>query len=721
MYVPLPPHNILSDPPFSRIDFISCCNVLIYFDSALHTKVFKTFRYALNDGGSLMLSRSETIGSSQLFLQDNKKFKIYEPVKGPRVLPDLVYRTPAEVLAKKIAQPYRKTTYANSMLNEDAITSLLMARYIPAYVVINYARKVLQFKGATSNYLEHATGKATLNILTMARPEMSFELRDAINKAIETQQEINKTGIEIKNGLVLNTINLDVVPINSEGMEPLLLVVFAQKEQVEKTKWEESSIEPVQGNVKKLKEELMVVRSELISVTKENEKANRILLEANEEILSSNEEFQSMNEELETSKEEIESANQELITTNQEIQTRNEQLAEANDLSESIVATLHEPILILDKDWHIKSTNKAFCKKFKMRKPDVEGKRLFDLGNRTWDIPRLHELLRNIGEKSDSFYDYEITHDFEGIGKKTLLLNAMHIRQKAQDEQLILLAFTDATERTRESKAQKKELEDIISERTLALKQSFEAMEEKNVSLEKMNKELETFTFISSHDLQEPLRKIKNFTTVILQEESSNLSDTGKNYLQKMQDSVKRMQLLIEDLLVYAQVKDDKQAPEKTEINKIVKEVIADFHESIKEKKSVVTMTGNCKLNLIEFQFRQVIHNLISNSIKFAHAKRPLHIAIKCETKLGIKMSKELLPAVSYCHISVADNGIGFDVKYCDRIFEVFQRLHGYDQYKGTGMGLAICKRIVEQHNGIITATCKLNKGATFDIYIPSA
>jgi two-component system CheB/CheR fusion protein len=268
-----------------------------------------------------------------------------------------------------------------------------------------------------------------------------------------------------------------------------------------------------------------------------------------------------------------------------------------------------------------------------------------------------------------------------------MLLNAMHISQKVQNEQLILLAFTDATVRTRESKAEKKELEDIISERTLALNHSMESLRDNNLSLKRINKELETFTFISSHDLQEPLRKIKNFATFLLKEEKDNLSDTGKNYLQRMQDSVTRMQRLIEDLLAYASVKDNKHQFEKTDLNKIIKEVVADFKETVIEKKVKITVTGKCEGSIIPFKFRQLVHNLVSNAIKFAHARRPCEIDIRCETKPGSKLSDDLDPTTSYCHFSIADNGIGFDAKYRDRIFEVFQRLHEYEDYKGTGNG----------------------------------
>ena len=602
----------------------------------------------------------------------------------------------------------------------------MFSRYIPAYVVINHAMMILQFKGNTSRYLEHSTGRATLNILNMARPEIAFELLDAIHNAIEIKKEIHKDGIEIKNNNELRMVSLDVIPLKTDEPEPLLLVVFTEQEHPERhdrnTISKKNNTAYKTSSIKKLEEEVAVVRAELLSVNDDNERANKILQEAKEEILSRNEEFQCLNEELETSKEEIESANEELIITNQELQTRNEQLTEANDFSEALVTTLHEPMLVLDKDLRVKSANLAFYKEFQVIQDSTEGKLLYELGNHQWDIAPLRELLGTIIQKETFFYDFEITHVFPNIGKKTMLLNARKIEQKMHHEQLILLAFTDITEVSRKRKQETQGLEDIISERTAELAHSNKSLEEKNISLESMNKELETFTFVSSHDLQEPLRKIKNFAACLLDEEHKKLSPTGKNYLNRMQDTVKRMQMLIDDLLTYSRAKNAKHNFEKTDLNLVVKDVIADFKEALKEKNANIKSSGLCTVNIIPFQFRQLLSNLISNSIKFSDPKRPSRIIIKSSAATGSKLNNNsLLPDTNYCHIIFTDNGIGFDPKYKDRIFEVFQRLQEYDEYKGTGIGLAICKRIIDNHNGIITATGELGRGARFDIYIPAA
>lgn len=252
------------------------------------------------------------------------------------------------------------------------------------------------------------------------------------------------------------------------------------------------------------------------------------------------------------------------------------------------------------------------------------------------------------------------------------------------------------------------------------LKQNAMELEQKNAELEQMNKELQSFAYISSHDLQEPLRKIQTFATQIIEKESDNLSDFGKDKFQRMQNAAKRMQTLINDLLSYSRTNIQERIFEKTDLSKIIDEVEEDLKEELELKKAVIKKGQTFKVDLIPFQFRQLLYNLVSNSIKFSKPELFPVIKINCEiikgSALGNKKAKD---TIDYCHISISDNGIGFDQQYSAKIFEVFQRLHGKLEYTGTGIGLAIVKKIVENHNGFITASGEQNKGATFNIYIP--
>jgi len=251
------------------------------------------------------------------------------------------------------------------------------------------------------------------------------------------------------------------------------------------------------------------------------------------------------------------------------------------------------------------------------------------------------------------------------------------------------------------------------------LKEKTRQLELKNIELANVNKDLTSFTYVSSHDLQEPLRKIQSFVTFILEEEK-NLSETGNGYFLRIMKATKRMQALIEDLLIYSRTMNRDRKFEKTDLSMLVNEVKKDCEDEILEKKANIESDNLCEVNIIQFQFRQLLHNLISNSLKFSNRELAPHIIITSEIISESKLNLETLSSdIGYCHITYTDNGIGFDPKYNERIFEVFQRLHSSENYKGTGMGLAICKRIIENHNGIITAIGKLDEGARFDIYIP--
>ncbi len=265
-----------------------------------------------------------------------------------------------------------------------------------------------------------------------------------------------------------------------------------------------------------------------------------------------------------------------------------------------------------------------------------------------------------------------------------------------------------------EQKAFSRELEKQVLERTREL-------EEKNRELEKINAELKSFAYVSSHDLQEPLRKIQTFASRIIEKEIVNLSEKGKDYFVRMNEAAKRMQTLIEDLLTYSRTSTSERRFSITDLNEIINEVKNELKETFTEKNATIVVNTLCEANIIPFQFRQLMYNLIGNSLKFSKPEKPLFIKINCEIIRGDTLkSASLSPESSYCHISVSDNGIGFDPQYKDRIFEVFQRLHGKEEYKGTGIGLSIVKKIVENHNGVITATGALNQGAVFDIYIPA-
>jgi signal transduction histidine kinase len=247
-----------------------------------------------------------------------------------------------------------------------------------------------------------------------------------------------------------------------------------------------------------------------------------------------------------------------------------------------------------------------------------------------------------------------------------------------------------------------------------------EQLREQNLRLERMNKELASFAYVSSHDLQEPLRKINTYISRIMDEEADKSSEQMKFYLQRIHASASRMQKLIADILDYSRISNPETEAELVDLRVLAEECREDFEESLKEKNAVFEFDALCRIRIVPFQFKRLLNNLIGNSIKFADKSRPLRITMKSKTDAG---SAWPVPGLSstkkYCHIRFEDNGIGFEAEYNEKVFEVFQRLHDKDEYQGTGVGLAICKRIVENHGGTITASGRAGQGVTFDIYLP--
>ncbi|WP_162343316.1 chemotaxis protein CheB [Cyclobacterium salsum] len=745
------PHNVLRDPPFSRLDFISCRNLLIYFDSAAQKKAINTFHYALNSDGFLMLGKSENIShSTHLFSPFKEKYKIFSRRKnsGAHRLPELSPRMKQSIESEKnTPSSNRKKAQVNVSVSQreldDAIDEVLVSEFLPASVVINHHLEILQFRGTTDLFLTHPKGKATFNVLKMARPEISFELRKAISKVIKTENRVSKSGIELKVDGAVKVISFEVVPLDIEWDEPLLLIIFKEHEQAElysKQANSKNDNSPAKDRrIKKLEQELATARADALSVSQEQEAFTEELQSAHEEVVSSNEELQTVNEELETSKEEIESTNEELITTNQELQTRIDLLNESYEYSNAIVSTMHDPLLVLGNDLRVKSANKAFYKTFDVTEAETEGVLLYELGNKQWNIPELRKLLEKIIPNNAEFHDFEVKHTFLDIGEKIMSLNASRVVQKTHREDLILLIISDITEvrrlivekekrdkeflkkEIRDRKEEKLKLEHAVDKRTEELKVANESLDSRNKELLNMNKELEAFTYVSSHDLQEPLRKVQTFTGIILEKEEPHLSDKGKNYFHLIQQETVRMRQLIQDLLAFSGISAGERKFEYTDLNKVIEEVKREFKELIDEKRAVIEVNEIGEVYVIPFQFRQLMHNLIGNALKYSHPKRQPHIKITSRIIQRGELNLEgLSPQKEYCQISLSDNGIGFEQRFSTKIFEVLQKLHGKDEYAGTGIGLAIVKKVVDNHNGIITANSELNKGATFNIYLPT-
>ncbi|MGZ9733994.1 CHASE3 domain-containing protein [Flavobacterium sp. GNP002] len=244
-------------------------------------------------------------------------------------------------------------------------------------------------------------------------------------------------------------------------------------------------------------------------------------------------------------------------------------------------------------------------------------------------------------------------------------------------------------------------------------------IEERNRELESNNKELTAFNYIASHDLQEPLRKIETFLSRLVNKDYDNLSKSGQQYVSSIQSSAKRMRLLIEDLLQFSRTNKAEKVFEEANLNCLLDNAKQELAQVIEEKNGIIESNTLPTLRVIPFQIQQLFINLISNSLKYS--KQDVAPVIKINSSLISAQESNFLPNnnnAKYYKITVEDNGIGFEQEYAKKIFILFNRLHNKNEYAGTGIGLAICKKIVENHKGFIVANSELNEGATFTIYI---
>ncbi|MCF6141319.1 ATP-binding protein [Flavobacterium sp. K77] len=237
-----------------------------------------------------------------------------------------------------------------------------------------------------------------------------------------------------------------------------------------------------------------------------------------------------------------------------------------------------------------------------------------------------------------------------------------------------------------------------------------------NQKLQKANDELENMNWISTHDLKEPLRKIQFYGSIILERDGTNLTDSVKENILRMQKSAGKMQILIDDLLTYSKVMNEEKKLDSVNLNEIIEGILLDFKESIEEKNITIELHNLPTMFGIQFQLRQLFLNLISNSIKFTRPEVAPVISISAE-KVNSKRSNFVLK--EFYKIIVKDNGKGFDAAYEEKVFKIFQRLHSQTEFMGTGIGLSICKKIVELHDGYIEAEGIDGVGATFSVYFP--
>lgn len=779
-------HNVAQDPPFSRLDLISFCNVLIYLGADLQRKVLSILHYALKPAGFLVLGPSESIGTlSDAFHQIAKSHKIY----GMRP----VATTPAPRLSESRRAEGRVDSRRRieGQVGADVLREadrLVLAKHAPPGVIVDDQMNLVQVRGRTAPYLELSPGEPTQNLLKLAREGLIAGLGKAIETARQSGAVAREKGFRIEETGQLRDVTISVFPFkgSSSSEERYFLVLFEDSTtESGATATHKPAARETVGSAR-LRHELMATKEYLQSIVEQN----AVTLE---ELRAVNEEAQAGNEELETAQEELESANEELNTLNEELKISNVEFSKVNrdltnllesisiplvmvgrdlrirrftraiepmlnlipsdvgrsitdlqpqmelpdlrrllldamegddrkprdlrdshgrwyslrilpsvglagkidgavmmlididaakrglDFAEAIVETVREPLVILSQNLHVLKANKTFYDTFQAVREETEGRLIYDLGNGQWNIPKLRELLEGILPAHTTFRDFEVTHEFERVGQKVMLLNASEIFNPNAQARSILLAIEDVTDR---KQAEKK--------------------------LRTTNAELQQFAYALTHDLQEPLRMVVNFTELLGREFAGRLGDEADQYISYSVEGAFRIEALLKALLAYWEVSEGEpgsSAP--ADSGAILAKALLNLQAAIAQSGAIISSDTLPTVVAEEVLLTQLFQNLISNSIKYRGKEIPrIHVSAE-RTGDGWLFS-------------VRDNGIGIDPQDRDRIFGMFKRLHG-SEIPGTGIGLAICKKVIEREGGRIWVESEPGRGATFKFTIPSS
>jgi two-component system CheB/CheR fusion protein len=778
-------HNVAQDPPFSRLDLISFCNVLIYLGAVLQRKVLSILHYSLKPTGFLVLGPSESISTlSESFHQVEKTHRIYGMRRAAdKLVPEVSKGRRAESrvdLRERVAEGR-----AGLEVLREA-DRLVLAEHGPPGAIIDDEMNIIEVRGRTAPYLELSPGEPTQNLLKMACEGLIAGLGKAIRTARQGNAVAREDGFRIADDGQLRDVTIKVIPFrgSSSSKQRYFLVLFEDAEPNGRPKAIDRPETQENGGSARLRRELIATKEYLQSIVEDN--ASTL-----EELRAANEEAQAGNEELETAQEELESANEELHTLNEELKISNVEFSKVTrdltnllesisiplvmvgrdlrirrftramepmlnliasdvgrsitdlqpqmelpdlrrllldameggnrkprdirdshghwyslrilpsvgpdaktdgavlmlididaakrglDFAEAIVETVREPLVILNQNLQVMKANKAFYEGFRAAPEETEDRLIYDLGNGQWNIPKLRELLENILPAHSTFRNFEVTHEFEHVGRKVMLLNASEIFNPNAQARTILLAIEDATDR----------------------KQAEEA-------LQTTNAELQQFAYALTHDLQEPLRMVVNFTELLGREYAGKLGKEADTYISYSVQGALRIEALLKALLAYWEVSEREQgAFASIDCGAVLAKALLNLHAAIAQSGATVTSDPLPAVVAEEVMLMQLFQNLISNSIKYRGGEAPrIHVSAQRDADGWL--------------FAVRDNGIGIDPKDTDRVFGMFKRLHG-SEIPGTGIGLAICKKVVERKGGRIWVESETGRGATFKFTIP--
>jgi PAS domain S-box-containing protein len=375
-----------------------------------------------------------------------------------------------------------------------------------------------------------------------------------------------------------------------------------------------------------------------------------------------------------------------------------EKLKRHNALLERIFSHMPSPMVYMDRDFRLVLVNEAFANRMGHKPDFFVGKGYFDL----YPDENRKAIFRRVVETAESYAAFE--DEFGRLPQENMEFETYwdwRLQPVKNDQDRVIGIILQLTE---------------VTEQRLAR----EKWEVYRAGLERSNRELQDFAYTASHDLQEPLRKIQAFGGLLTRKFTNILGAEGLDYLGRMVQAATRMQHLIEALLMYSRVTTHARPFQQIDLNETLKEVLSNLESRIEETQGQVDVGVLPTLDADGYQMIQLFQNLVGNGLKFHREGVPPVIRVMEVSAQGDPSpDSPTLSAKEASRIVVSDNGIGFDDIYLDRIFSPFQRLHGRNEYEGVGMGLSICRRIVERHGGRITARSVKGEGALFIVDLP--
>jgi signal transduction histidine kinase len=362
--------------------------------------------------------------------------------------------------------------------------------------------------------------------------------------------------------------------------------------------------------------------------------------------------------------------------------------------ADGLFETIREPLVLLDADLRMERANRAFYRTFHVTPVETEARVLSELGNGQWNIPDLRRLLEEVARGGAEIADFRVDGEFPGIGRRVMLLSARRISRDGDPGQKVLLAIEDITARVGAEESTRR-LAEELEQRVLA----------RTASLEEDNKELDAFVYSVAHDLRAPLRVIDSFARLLLDDHGSELHDEARHDLVVVRDNAQHMGRLIDDLLAFSRCGRQGLVKGLVSPADLVHEALAALRAEREGRRVKIVVADLPPVEADRGLLKQVFVNLLSNALKFTGRRDVAEIEVGWQR--GSNGSDDPV-------YFVADNGVGFDMGYVDKLFGVFQRLHSAEEYPGTGVGLAIVQRIVHRHGGRIWAAAEVGRGATF-------